>query len=155
VASVRLTLQSSSAHSTTLRLVLVAKDQQYTSVVHDLPVANDYAFTAEALDKGGNVFARGMSTKVAITAGATAKVIIYLNEIRPTPFANSSPLVDGVSADPQSLGLDPTFSAAATWIAPDGAENGADILTVTATATSSASSPASSWTFWLVPGNLQ
>jgi hypothetical protein len=60
-----------------------------------------------------------------------------------------------VAAVPESLGLDPTFSVAATWTVPDGAENNADILTVTVTATSPASSLASSWTFWLVPANLR
>jgi hypothetical protein len=84
-----------------LRLAPVAKDRQYTSVIHDLPAANDYAFTAEALDKSGNVFARGMATKVAIATGVTAKVIIYLNELAPTtPFGNASPRIDGIAYSP-------------------------------------------------------
>jgi hypothetical protein len=74
--SVRLTVQSSSAHSTTLRLALMAKDKQYASVIHDLPVADDYAFTSEARDQSSNVFARGTATKVAINMGVTARVII-------------------------------------------------------------------------------
>jgi hypothetical protein len=98
VVSVRLTVQSSSAHSATLRLAFAAKVDQYTSTIHDLPVASDYAFTAEALDKGGNVFARGSATKVAIATGVTAKIIIYLNELTPTtPFANASPRIDGIA----------------------------------------------------------
>ena len=116
VASVRLTVESSSAHSTTLRFAQVAKDKQYTSVIHDLPAANDYAFTAEAMDKSGNVFARGMATKVAIATGVTAKVIIYLNELTPTtPFANSSPRIDGIvlSSDSISQGVQVGLSATA------------------------------------------
>ena len=98
VASVRLTVQSSSARAAILRFALMEKDNQYASVIHDLIPANDYSFTAEALDKSGSVFARGMTTNVAITEGATAKVIIYLNDLAPPPpFSNSSPLIDGIS----------------------------------------------------------
>jgi hypothetical protein len=120
VGSVRLTVQSSSAHSTTLRLALMAKDKQYASVIHDLPVANDYSFVAEALDKGGNVFARGITTKVAITTGVTAKVIIYLNELKPTtPFANSSPLIDGIVISSGSIQQGGQVELSATAHDPD------------------------------------
>jgi hypothetical protein len=98
VISVRLTVQSSNAHATTLRLALMAQDKRYASVIHNLPVANDYAFIAEALDGSGNVFARGMVDRVDIAEGLTAKVIIYLNELDPpAPFVNSSPFIDGVT----------------------------------------------------------
>ena len=60
-----------------------------------------------------------------------------------------------VGAAPESLELDPSFSAAATWSVPDGVENDADIATVTVTATSSTSNLQTAWTFWLVPANLQ
>jgi hypothetical protein len=120
VGSVRLTVESSSAHATTSRLALMAKDKQYTSVLHDLPVADDYAFTAEALDKGGNVFARGMATKVAIATGVTAKVIIYLNELAPTtPFANASPRIDGIALSSGSIQQGEQVELTATAHDPD------------------------------------
>jgi hypothetical protein len=120
VVSVRLTVQSTSARSTMLRLALMAKDEQYASVIHDLPVASDYAFTAEALDQSGNVFARGTATKVAIDAGVTAKVIIYLNELAPTaPFANSSPLIDGIALSSGSIQQGGQVGLSATAHDPD------------------------------------
>jgi hypothetical protein len=120
VVSVRLTVQSSSARSATLRLAPVAKDRQYTSVIHDLPVANDYAFTAEALDNSGNVFARGMATKVAIATDVTAKVIIYLNELAPTtPFGNASPRIDGIALSTASVQQGGLVGLSATAHDPD------------------------------------
>jgi hypothetical protein len=120
VVSVRLTVQSTIAHSTTLRLALMAQDQQYASVIHNLPVANDYAFIAEALDKGKNVFARGMATNVDVASGVTAKVIIYLNELDATaPFVNSSPLIDGVTLSRGSIQQGGDVALAATAHDPD------------------------------------
>jgi hypothetical protein len=104
LVSVRLTVQSTRARAATIQLASAASDNQYASVIHNLPVANDYSFTAEALDKGGNVFARGTATKVAISAGETAKVTIYLNELAATtPFANASPLIDGIALSSGSI----------------------------------------------------
>jgi hypothetical protein len=58
-----------------------------------------------------------------------------------------------VAADPVSLGLDRTFSTAATWTAPDGAEKSTTDLIVTVNATSSASNLQSSFSFSLAPAN--
>jgi len=120
VGSVRLTVASAAAHETTSRLASITKNKLYTSVVSDLPVANDYTFTAEALDMDDNVIARGTASKVAIAAGATAKVIIYLNELAATtPFANASPHIDGIALSSGSIEQGGQVALSATAHDPD------------------------------------
>jgi hypothetical protein len=50
VASVRLTVQSSSAQAAILRFAVMEKDNQYASVIHDLIPANDYSFEYSPLN---------------------------------------------------------------------------------------------------------
>jgi hypothetical protein len=56
-------------------------------------------------------------------------------------------------AAPVSLGLDPVFTTAATWIAPAGAENLGSGVSITVTATSSASTMSAQYVFTLLPDN--
>jgi len=104
VVEVRLTVQSSSVLSSPLKVVLAAKGDQFSSVLSNLAVAADYVFTAEALGAGGKLVAHGMASGVVISKGETTTVIIYLNEInQPSPFHNSSPLIDAITLSADSV----------------------------------------------------
>ena len=98
VVEVRLTVQSSSALSIPVRIVLVAQGNQFTAVVSNLAAAGDYVFTAEAFDDGGMLIAHGVAAGVVIRKGRTTTVMIYLNEVSPPPpYFNSSPLIDAIT----------------------------------------------------------
>ena len=59
------------------------------------------------------------------------------------------------AADPKALNLDPAFVTASTWTVPAGAENATSALVVSVTATSSTTGLQSSFSYSLVPANLQ
>jgi len=120
VVEVRLTVQSSSVLSSPLKVVLAAKGDQFSSVLSNLAVAADYVFTAEALGAGGKLVAHGMASGVVISKGETTTVIIYLNEInQPSPFHNSSPLIDAITLSADSVTPGGHITVGATAHDPD------------------------------------
>jgi hypothetical protein len=120
VVEVRLTVQSPSVLSSPLKVVLAAKGDQFSSVLTNLAVAADYVFTAEAFGAGGKLVAHGMAAEVVISNGHTTTVIIYLNEInRPSPFHNSSPLIDAITLSASSVTPGGQIAVGATAHDPD------------------------------------
>jgi len=104
VAEVRLTVQSPSALAIPIKVVLVGKGDKFSAIINNLPVASDYAFTAEAFDGSGKTIAHGAAAGVVISKGQTTTVIIYLNGLsQPPPYANSSPLIDAIPLSASSI----------------------------------------------------
>jgi hypothetical protein len=104
VAVVRLTVQSPSVLASPLRVPLPAKGGKFAAVINNLAAADDYIFSADALDGSGKVIAYGVAVKVSIIKGKTARVIIYLNDIRERPpFSISSPLIDAITVSAISV----------------------------------------------------
>jgi hypothetical protein len=101
---VRFTLQSPSVLSKPLIIPLVVKSDQDSTIFKNLPVASDYLLTADALGSDNGILAHGAVAAVSITKGKTTQVIIYLNPIiAPTPFVNSSPLIDAITLPTDSV----------------------------------------------------
>jgi len=92
------TLQSPTVLSKPLTIPLLVNGDQASTVFRNLPVANDYLLTADALGSDNLILAHGAVAGVSIFKGKTTQVIIYLNQVTsPTPFANSSPLIDAIT----------------------------------------------------------
>ena len=120
VVEVRLTVQSSSALSSPMKVVLAAKGDQFSAVLSNLAVAADYVFTAEAFGNGGKILAHGVAAGVVISKGHTTTVIIYLNEIeQPSPLHNSSPLIDAITLSASSVKPGGHITVGATAHDPD------------------------------------
>ena len=95
---VRCTLQSPTVLSKPLTIPLLAKGDQASTVFKNLPVANDYLLTADALGSGNVILAHGAVAALSIVKGKTTQVIIYLNPVTPPkPSVNSSPLIDAIT----------------------------------------------------------
>jgi len=95
---VRFTLQSPTVLSKPLTIPLLVKSDQASTIFKNLPVASDYLLSADALGSDNVILAHGAVAAVSITKGKTTQVIIYLNPvIAPTPFVNSSPLIDSIT----------------------------------------------------------
>jgi hypothetical protein len=120
VVEVRLTVQSPSVLPSPLKVVLAAKDDQFSSVLSNLAVAADYVFTAEAFGDRGQLLAHGMAAGVVISKGQTTTVIIYLNEInQPSPYHNSGPLIDAITLSASSVTPGGQIAVGATAHDPD------------------------------------
>jgi hypothetical protein len=120
VAEVRLTVQSPSVLPTPLRVLLVGNSDKFSAVINNLAVADDYAFTAEAFDGSGKLIAHGTGVGVVISKGQTTTVIIYLNELsQPSPFADSSPLIDAITLSASSVAPGGSVAFSATAHDPD------------------------------------
>ena len=120
VAEVKLTVQSGNVLSSPLKVVLVAKGNQFSAVLSNLAVAADYVFTAEAFDASGKLIAHGVAAGVVISKGQTTTVIIYLNEInQPSPYHNSSPLIDAITLSASSVAPGGHITVGATAHDPD------------------------------------
>jgi hypothetical protein len=120
VAEVRLTVQSSSVLAMPLRVLLAGKSDKFSAVINNLAVADDYAFTAEAFDGSGKLMAHGTGVGVVISKGQTTTVIIYLNELsQPSPFADSSPLIDAITLSASSVAPGGSVAFSATAHDPD------------------------------------
>ena len=120
VAEVKLTVQSGNVLSSPLKVVLAAKGNQFSAVLSNLAVAADYVFTAEAFDASGKLLAHGVATGVVISKGQTTTVIIYLNQIsQPSPYHNSSPLVDAITLSASSVTPGGHIAVGATAHDPD------------------------------------
>jgi hypothetical protein len=120
VAEVRLTVQSPSNFPTPLRVPLVHKGDQFSAVINNLQVAGDYLFTGEAFDSTGSLIAHGVAAGVVISKGKTARVIIYLNDMRDRPsFSNSSPVIHAITLSTNSVLPGGPVALAATAHDPD------------------------------------
>ena len=120
VVEVRLTVQSPSVLSSPMKVVLAAKGDQFSAVLSNLAVAADYVFTAEAFGAGSKIIAHGVAAGVVISKGHTTTVIIYLNEIeQPSPFHNSSPLIDAITLSASSVKPGGHITVGATAHDPD------------------------------------
>jgi hypothetical protein len=120
VAEVRLTVQSPSVLPISLRVLLVGEGDQFSAVINNLALASDYAFTAEAFDGSGKLIAHGEGVGVVISKGQTTTVIIYLNEIsQPPAFADSSPIIDGITLSASSISPGGSVAITATAHDPD------------------------------------
>jgi hypothetical protein len=99
---VRFTLQSPTVLDNPLTIPMLVEGDQSSTFIRNLPVANDYLLTADALSSDNVIVAHGAVTAVSIVSGKTTQVIVYLNPvINPPSFGNSSPIVDAIllSAD--------------------------------------------------------
>ncbi|MGB8295907.1 MAG: hypothetical protein WCG85_10810 [Polyangia bacterium] len=113
-------MQSPSVLLGPLKVVMAANGDQFSSVLNNLALAADYVFTAEALGAGGKLVAHGMAAGVVISKGQTTTVIIYLNEInQPSPFHNSSPLIDAITLSASSVTPGGHIAIGATAHDPD------------------------------------
>jgi hypothetical protein len=146
---------------------MARKSEQFQAVINQLPVANDYLFTAEALDDRGTVMAHGVATRVAISMGNTAKIIIYLNTtVQPTPYQNATPLIDSITLSADSVlpggevrlaatAHDPDFGQTATllftWLPAAGCGSISDATMVPGNA---ADHPSLSQATWTAPQTL-
>jgi hypothetical protein len=141
VGEVRLTVQSPSALSIPLRIVLVAQGSQFSAVISNLTAAGDYVFTADAFDGSGKMIAHGVAAGVLISKGQTTTVIIYLNQLsHPPPFVNSSPLIDAITLSASSVTPGGHIALAATAHDPDPGQTAALVFSwVPATACGSIS----------------
>ena len=99
---VRFTLQSPTVLDNPLTIPMLVQGDQSSTFIRNLPVANDYLLTADALSSDNVIIAHGAVTAVSIVKGKTTQVIIYLNAVTvPQPTGNSSPIIDAIllSAD--------------------------------------------------------
>ena len=120
VAEVRLTVQSPSSFPAPLRVPLVQRGDQFSAVINNLQVAGDYLFTGEAFDSTGSLIAHGVAAGVVISKGKTAKVIIYLNDMRDRPtFSNSSPVIHAITLSANSTPPGGRVTLTATAHDPD------------------------------------
>ncbi len=113
---VHFTLQSPTALSRPLTLPLLMKGDPTSTVFKDLPVANDYLLSADALGSDNVVFAHGVVAAISIAKGKTTQIIIYLNPVTQlVPFVNSSPLIDSITlpADAVAPGTQIAFTGTA------------------------------------------
>ena len=118
--AVKLTVQCPGVLPTPLRIPLTEKGGQFSAIVNNLPIADDYLFTAEAFDIVGNLLSHGVAAGVIIGKGKTAKVIIYLNDlVQPPPFTNSGPLFDSITLSASSVLPGGNVSLSATAHDPD------------------------------------
>jgi hypothetical protein len=98
ITLVRVTLQSPTVLSNPLTIPLMVKADLASTIFKNLPVASDYLITADALDSDNVLLAHGAVAGVSIVRGETTPVIIFLNQITlPTPFVNSSPIIDSIT----------------------------------------------------------
>jgi len=96
--SLRLAVQSSSVLANPLKVPVMVSADEYSALLPNLPVGNDYVITADALDRNNVILAHGIAAGVSIRKGKTTEVIIYLNRvIAQPPFTNSSPLIDSIT----------------------------------------------------------
>jgi hypothetical protein len=101
---VHFTLQSPTVLSKPLTIPLLVESDQASTIFKNLPVANDYLLSADALGSDNVILAHGAVAAVSITKGKTTQVIIYLNAIvAPTQFVNSSPLIDAITLPTDSV----------------------------------------------------
>jgi hypothetical protein len=120
VASMKLTVQSPTALATPQRIPLLVTANHFAAVVKNLPVAGDYLFSAEAFDVNNVVFAHGMVGSVTIRKGETAKIILYVNEVKePPPFSNSAPVIDAMTLSTTSVARGGQVQLVATAHDPD------------------------------------
>ena len=113
---VHFTLQSPTVLSKPLVIPLLVKGDQTSTVFQNLPIANDYLLSADALGSDNVILAHGVVAAVSIVKGKTTQVIIYLNPVtQPVPFVNSSPLIDAITlpADAVVPGGQITFTGTA------------------------------------------
>jgi len=129
-STVKLTIQSASVLASPLKLPLSRKADLFQAVINNLPVANDYLFTAEAFDGSGALLAHGVASSVVISKGNTARVIIYLNNLaQPPPFENASPLIDAITLSATSVVPGGEVGLAATAHDPDVGQTGTLLFT--------------------------
>jgi hypothetical protein len=119
-STVKITLHSPSVLANPLRLTLTQKGEQFQRLIDNLPLADDYVFTAEAFDQSGAVLAHGVASGVIISKGSRAKVIIYLNQAtQQPPYTNASPLLDSITLSASSVLPEGGVTLAATAHDPD------------------------------------
>lgn len=153
VSGVTLTV-SGSGISPAIIHTLVQDGDQYEGIIGGIPAGTGRTFTAQASDAQGIVSHSGSVGGVTISDGATAAVVMVLQQATaPTPFSNSVPLISGVTAS--RTAVDPSGAVALTVSAsdPDG-----DPLSYAWSATggtfSNASSATPTWTAPAAPGSL-
>lgn len=115
VNQVRVTVSGSRLASTVSKSLALA-GSQYSAWIQSLPPANDYTFTAIALDGSENVVLQGSVSRQTISGGRTASVTIYLN--RPTrgdpTYVSSAPIIDSVTATSLAASYGDTLQFQAT-----------------------------------------
>jgi hypothetical protein len=113
---VHFTLQSPTVLSRPLTIPLLMNGDQASTVLKNLPVANDYLLTADAFGSDNVIFAHGVVAAVSVAKGKTTQIIIYLNPVtQPPQFVNSAPLIDSITlpADTIAPGDQITFTGTA------------------------------------------
>src|SRR5512133_546052 len=73
---------------------LVKTSGQWSGIIGSIPVGADRTFTGRAYDSSNTLVYEGQAAGVTITQGATASVVIVLQQKTPsTPYSNSAPQV--------------------------------------------------------------
>jgi hypothetical protein len=94
---------------------------QWRAVIGAIPVGTNRTFLAQALNSSNDKVYEGQATGVTITSGATAAVVILLQQTTaPTPFINSAPKVTGLTASTDRVGLNESLTLAVTDSDADG-----------------------------------
>jgi len=115
------------------------RNGQWGATVEHIPIGTNHSFSAHAFDASGNKIFSGSASGVTILAGATAHVVINLQDETTSPaFVNHAPIIDSVAASSLSvasgkqvfLGVtahdpDPADTVATTWKAACGILDGA------------------------------
>lgn len=86
---------------------------EWTGTVANVPAGTDRSVTAEGRDAGGTLVYQGAATGVTVEEGATASVVIVMQEVNPPPpYGNTAPVIDSVFASNLSPGTGETISVA-------------------------------------------
>ena len=124
---------------------------QWGAIVEHIPIGTNRSFSAHAFDASRNKIFSGSASGVTILPGATAHVVIYLQEEISSPtYVNHAPIIDSVAASSLSvapgkqvfLGVtahdpDPADTLVTTWKAACGILDGATTMNPVWTAPSS------------------
>ncbi len=85
--------------STAITAELSRSGAEWTGTLGGVPVGADRTVSAEARTADGAVVYRGAATGVAVQEGATATVVLVLQEVEPPPpYTNTAPVIDSVYA---------------------------------------------------------
>ncbi|WP_164017119.1 Kelch repeat-containing protein [Pyxidicoccus trucidator] len=126
---------------------LVFTDGVWGGLLGGLPAGDNRAFLAQAFDSAGTRLFEGSTSGVTISPEQTALVAITLQQLStPSPFLNSTPVIDGLVAPATSVPAGGTLSFAVTAHDPDLGDTLSQAWSATAGSFSSTSSASTSWT---------
>jgi hypothetical protein len=94
---------------------------QWRAVIGAIPVGSNRTFLAQAFNSSNTKVYEGQATGVTITSGATAAVVILLQQsTAPTPFVNSAPKITGLTASTDRVDFNESVTLAVTDTDADG-----------------------------------